>query len=114
VQKEARAIRKLVRLFPKQKTLWRELEAYEKRRDPESRFVYLVEKLEPILSVLLSEPDHWLKRKVSLEGFLARKNVKLAELNAPAQFLWDDLVSLLKKRSRLFCASPKKRPTATK
>ena len=50
----------MMKQFPKQKSIWKDLHSYEKRKDAESKFVYMVEKLEPIWEqeiepVLISE-----------------------------------------------------------
>lgn len=100
--REAKSIARLKRDFPKQKSLWADLDSYEKKKDPESRFVYLVEKLEPILLVILSAQDHWIKREVKMVDFIERKQRKIKDLNTIAQFLNKDLMQYLKKNSRKF------------
>ncbi len=101
-KQEAKALGKLARRFPKQKSLWKDLHEYEQRKNEESKFVYLVEKLEPILVVLLSAPDHWLKRKITWENFLERKQRKIKDLNTIAQFLNKDLMDYLSKNKARF------------
>ena len=107
-KKEAQSIKKLVKEFPKQKSLWKDLHEYEKKKDDESKFVYLIEKLEPILAVLLSEKDHWVKRKVTWEDFLERKQRKIKNLDTIAQFLNQDLMGYLKKNKKKFHKSKSK------
>lgn len=101
-KKEKQAVKKLIKQFPKQKSLWRSLRSYEKRIDVESKFVYLVEKLEPILVVILSAPDHWRKRKITFENFFERKQRKLKDLNTSAQFLNKDLMKHLARNKKNF------------
>ncbi len=101
-KKEAQSIKKLAKEFPKQKNLWGDLQEYEKKKDAESKFVYLIEKLEPILAVLLSEKDHWKKRKITFEDFLERKQRKIKDLDTVAQFLNQDLMKYLEKRKAKF------------
>jgi putative hydrolase of HD superfamily len=103
-KREAKAIEKLIKEFPKQKSMWRDLQDYEKRKSPESRFVYLVEKLEPILVCMLSEKDHWKKRKITWENFFERKQRKIKDLDIVAQFLNWDLMNYLKKNKKRFAS----------
>jgi len=101
-QREAKAIKKLIKQFSKQKSLWKDLKAYENKKDAESKFVYLVEKLEPILAVLLSAPNHWTKRNISFEYFLENKQRKIKDLDTIAQFLNKDLMTHLSKQKKRF------------
>lgn len=101
-KKEAAAMKKLAKQFVKQKSIWKDLAQYEKRKDAESKFVYLIEKLEPILVILLSEKDHWLKRNVNLEDLLERKQRKIKDLDTVAQFLNKDLMAYLTKNRKKF------------
>ena len=101
-KREARAIKKLEGQFPKQSPIWKDLNEYEKRKDKESKFVYLVEKLEPILLVLLSEPEHWIKRKINFEAFIENKQRKIKDIDTIAQFLNKDLMKYLGKKKAIF------------
>lgn len=101
-RKEAQAIRKLMRQFPKQKSVWNNLNEYEKRKDAESRFVYLVEKLEPILVVIISDPKNWLRRNVKVSELIEKKQRKIKDLDTVAQFLNNDLMDYLRKNSGKF------------
>lgn len=106
-KREAKAIAKLIKNFPKQTSIWKDLQDYEVRKDKESKFVYLVEKLEPILSVLLSEEDHWTKRKITFEHFLEKKQKKIKDLDTIAQFLNHDLMKYLKTKKNRFWSDKK-------
>ncbi len=99
-KKEAASIVKLKKQFPKQKSLWKDLDEYEKRKNAESKFVYLVEKLEPILLVLLSAEDHWKKRNIPFDLFFEKKQHKIKDIDTIAQFLNKDLMKYLVKNKR--------------
>lgn len=102
-KKEAASIKKLKKQFPKQKSLWKDLDEYEKKKDPESKFVYLVEKLEPILVVLLSAKDHWTKRNITFDLFFEKKQRKIKDIDTIAQFLNKDLMDYLyKNKAKLY------------
>jgi 5'-deoxynucleotidase YfbR-like HD superfamily hydrolase len=99
---EAKAVKKLARQFPKQKSIWKNLVDYEKGNDPESRFVYLVEKLEPVLIMILSDKNPHKARKIKLDDFIEKKQRKIKDLNTIAQFLNKDVMNYLKKNRERF------------
>lgn len=101
-RKEAQAVKKLAKQFPKQKSIWKNVVDFEKRKDHESRFVYLVEKLEPVLSMILSDENPHKARKIKLDDFIEKKQRKIKDLNTIAQFLNRDLMNYLKKNRERF------------
>jgi putative hydrolase of HD superfamily len=105
-EREVKAIKTLAKQFPKQKSLWKDLHEYEMRKNAESKFVYLIEKLEPILVVLVSAPDHWIKRNIHWDEFLDKKQKKIKDLETVAQFLNKDLMAYLKKYRTKFFGKP--------
>lgn len=102
VKNEERAIKKLIKQFPRQKSIWRNLHDYETRKDAESRFVYLVEKLEPVLVVILSDKNHWIEKNVTVAELIEMKQIKIKDLDTVAQFLNKDLMDYLRKNKRKF------------
>jgi 5'-deoxynucleotidase YfbR-like HD superfamily hydrolase len=101
-KKEALAIKKLAKQFPKQKSIWKDLVEYEKRKDPESRFVYLIEKLEPVLIMILSGKNPHKARKIKLDDFIEKKQRKIKDLDSIAQFINKDVMNYLKKNRKRF------------
>lgn len=99
---EHKSLLKLKKDYPKQKHVWNIINEYEKRSDDESRFVYVVEKLEPIIVVLLSEKDHWIKRNVSMEDFIDRKQRKIKDIKTFAQIFNKEMMDYLIKNKRKF------------
>lgn len=100
--KEHKSFMRLKKEFPKLKTLWQAIENYEKRKDKESRFVYMVEKLEPVLVVILSESNHWKKRNVGLEQFIEMKQRKIKDIDTFAQVFNKDIMNYLKNHKKKF------------
>jgi 5'-deoxynucleotidase YfbR-like HD superfamily hydrolase len=101
-KRERKSFEKLKKDFPKQKTLWKLISDYEQRKDKESKFVYMIEKLEPVLAVLLSEKDHWKKRRLTMESFLERMQRKIKSIDTYAQIFNKEIVNYLKKNKKLF------------
>jgi len=99
---ETKAIKTLIKKFPKQRSLWKDLKEYEKRKDAESKFVYLVEKLEPGLVVILSPLGQSVKRKSTLEWAIKEKQKKIGKVDTVAQFFNKDLTDYLQKNKNKF------------
>jgi putative hydrolase of HD superfamily len=100
--KEHKSLLRLKKEFPKQKAFWVLIDEYEKRKDNESKFVYLIEKLEPIFSVILSEKDHYRKRGVGLDQFIELKQRKIKDIDTFAQVFNKETMAYLKKNRKKF------------
>ncbi len=75
---------------------------YERREDRESRFVYALDKLEPVLHILLDHRAIWKEKGITLERLLESKRDKIA-LSPEIEPYFDELVSLLtQEEGRLF------------
>lgn len=96
------ALIRLKKKFPKLKSIWKLIETYEKKEDEESRFVYIIEKLEPVLVVFLSENDHWIKRKVSHDDFIIRKQRKIKNIDSYAQKFNEEIMEYVRKHKKKF------------
>lgn len=99
-KKEHKSFLKLKKKFPNLKSMWKLLDAYEKRKDEESKFVYIIEKLEPILVVILSENDHWIKRKVKIDDFIDKKQKKIKYIDSFAQKFNEEIMEYLRKNNK--------------
>lgn len=107
-QKEAKEHRSLLKLkkdFPTLKSLWHIIETYETRKDEEAKFVYLIEKLEPIFLVILSEKDHFIKRNVGMQDFIDRKQRKIKDLKLSSQIFNREAMEYLRKNKKTFFRS---------
>jgi hypothetical protein len=82
--------------------MWSTISKYEKRTDAESKFVYIIEKLEPIFVVILSEQDHWIKRNVSIDDFIDRKQSKIKDISSFAQMFNKETMDYLQKNKHKF------------
>ncbi len=103
--KEHKSLMRLKKEFPNLKSIWKLIETYEKRNDDEAKFVYVIEKLEPVFSIILSEQDHWKKRNVSIDMFVDLKQRKIKNIDTFAQVFNDGLVTYLKKNKKKFFKS---------
>ena len=101
-KREHKSFLKLKASFPNLKSIWKLIEQYEKRKDEESKFVYVIEKLEPILVVILSENDHWIKRKVKIDDFFERKQKKIKSIDSFAHKFTKEILEFLEKNKKKF------------
>ncbi|MEN9582436.1 MAG: hypothetical protein RL641_390 [Candidatus Parcubacteria bacterium] len=100
--KEHKSFQKLQKQFPHLEDMWSTISKYEKRTDAESKFVYIIEKLEPIFVVILSEQDHWIKRNVSIDDFIDRKQSKIKDISSFAQMFNKETMDYLQKNKHKF------------
>ena len=98
-EREEKAAEKLKKEFPKFKELHELIIGYEKREDPESRFVYALDKVIPLLNIYLDGGRTWKAHKVNLEMLLKNKSEKV-EVSPEVKKIFDELVTLLKKEEK--------------
>ncbi len=101
-KKEHASLQKIKKKFPGLKSIWKLIESYELRKDKESRFVYIIEKLEPIFLVITSANDHWTKRGISYDIFLELKQKKIKHIDSYAQIFNKETMAYLKKHHKRF------------
>jgi len=93
-ERERRALKKIEKKFPDFKSLHNTLQKYEELNDRESRFVYLVDKILPVMNTYLAHDSYYSVNNVSYEkwkAWLETKRVK-ANFDDPA---FDELLNKL-------------------
>ncbi|OHA32115.1 MAG: hypothetical protein A2928_01380 [Candidatus Taylorbacteria bacterium RIFCSPLOWO2_01_FULL_45_15b] len=95
--RERRALKKIQKNFTEFPELSAWILAYEKRDDAESRFVYALDKIIPVLNIRADGGRAWKKFGVTLRMLQDAKNEKIA-VSPDAEALWHALVHELKKR----------------
>lgn len=101
-EREKEAAARIASEFPSFSELHETIASYEKREDKESRFVYVLDKIHPVLQAYLDGGAIWKEESITLDMLLEKKSdkVKLSEELTP---YWDEFVTLLKdKESVLF------------
>lgn len=94
--REERALKRIESDFKSFKDLHKIIKAYERRRDEESKFVYALDKMMPILNIYLEKGYSWKVYKVSIDDVLAYKKDKIAESKAVKKY-FDQMVPILRK-----------------
>lgn len=97
--REAKALKKLIKNFPEYKEMWRVAEEFEKREDDESKFVYALDKVQPVLQIYLDGGRTWRKEKIVLKQLTDNKDEKV-KISPIANKYWIALISILKKNEK--------------
>lgn len=95
-KKEQDALDRIKKEFVEFTELYTAIENYEKREDEESKFIYALDKVEPMLSIYLDGGRTWKELDVSLEMLTHMKKQKVAH-NKTIENLFKELVSRLEK-----------------
>lgn len=98
---EKEAVKKLEETFPDFPALTSTLRAYEEKRDPESKFIYALDKILPILNILLDEGRSWHFNNIDFEKLYEGKQGKVSH-DPVVQEYFILIVSILKKNPGLF------------
>ncbi|MCW9054529.1 MAG: HD domain-containing protein [Candidatus Pacebacteria bacterium] len=77
------------------------IERYEERNDQESRFVYALDKVVPILNIYLDGGSDWRKHQVTLDMLIEAKESKVA-LSPEVETFYRELLKILKENRHLF------------
>lgn len=98
---EKEAVEKLSQTYPDFPALTQMLVAYEEKRDNESKFVYALDKLLPILNITLDEGRSWHFNNVDFEKLYEGKYKKIAH-DPVIQEYFILIVEVLKKNPSIF------------
>ena len=101
-KREEEAFKKIKKRFAHFKDLIKIVDAYEKRKDKESRFIYAIDKFLPPLQIYLEKGKLWRQKRVSLAELLENKNDKIA-ISPDIDKYWQELLKkLVKNKKKLF------------
>jgi len=101
-EREEVAAKKLKEEFPEFPEMHELIANYEIRSDPESRFVYALDKVIPLLDIYLDDGYSWKVHKVSLEDLVSSKIDKVA-VSPEVKKYFDEIVGILEsKQDTLF------------
>ena len=93
-EREEKAAKQLNEEHPEFPELHEMIAAYEKREDQESKFIYALDKVEPMFSIYLDNGRTWNREKLTLEMLIEMKKDKVA-LDPTIQKIFNDMVSHL-------------------
>lgn len=98
-ERERAALDRLAGEFPDAPDLVALAHRYERREDRESRFVYALDKLEPVLHILLNEKRIWQEKGITLKQLIESKREKIA-LSPEIKPYFDELILVLTEREQ--------------
>lgn len=100
-KREAEAADRLQKEFPEFPEMHDLILGYDARQNEESRFVYALDKIIPLLSVYLDGGYSWNLHNIQLEDLIENKKDKIAQ-SAPIKKYWDLIIERLKKEREKF------------
>jgi putative hydrolase of HD superfamily len=104
VERELAALNQIKQEWPDFAGFTEAIEEYEARKTPEAKFVYALDKIQPMFMVILAEGKSWKAKNISLSRIYEEKVDKVA-LSPEIMPYFEELTSYLTKNSHLF---PKK------
>ncbi len=98
--KEEEALKQIESEFPEFKDFQEAVSAYEKREDKESRFVYALDKILPVLNIYLDKGHSWKVHDISMEEIIKHKKDKVSLSPEIAKY-FEILLNILDKEQKL-------------
>ncbi len=99
--RESKALQKITQDFAEFPEMIELINKYEERKDNESKFVYTLDKMLPVLNIYLDKGRSWKRDKVSFE-MIRNKDKKIKE-NKDVMKTWMKFMELVEKdRKQLF------------
>ncbi|MBX4195745.1 HD domain-containing protein [Candidatus Parcubacteria bacterium] len=98
--REQEAAERIRKEFPEFDELHGIIEGYEKREDQESKFVYALDKIMPILNIYLDEGHSWKFYDVKIDDVIRYKQDKIAESPVVKKY-FDLIIPLLRSLPEL-------------
>lgn len=99
IERERLAAERLAKEFPEVPEIHAAIRGYVTKEDSESRFVYALDKIEPVIKIYLDDGRTWKEKKVTLEMVYKSKKDKVA-LSSEIQPYFDEFMELLRKEEK--------------
>ena len=101
ILREDLALRMLGQEYPEFPILTELIHSYESRNDPESKFVYALDKIMPTIMIYLNQSSHYTIRQISFDEVVKYVEPKVA-LDPTVSGLWIEFKPRLKAHTNLF------------
>jgi len=99
VDREKKAAERLQKELPEFKGLHKLISIYEKKGDKESRFIYALDKIQPVLNIYTDGGRIWKEKEITIEMLVEHKKDKVA-LSPEIASCFEELITLLKKEEK--------------
>ena len=98
-KRESDALNKMRLEFSEHESLWEVILKYELREDEESRFVYALDKIQPVIHIYLDGGKSWKKYNIKLEHLTEKKNDKI-KISPIIEKYWNEFLEILEKNKK--------------
>lgn len=99
--REQKAILRIIKEFPNFTDLHIMIKKYEEKSDDESKFIFAVDKLLPVMSIYLDEGHAWKTHKIQLESIIA-KNEEKVSISPIAKKYFDFMINIIREKLEFF------------
>ena len=95
------AIEKLKKQWPSFKSMHKLIDEYERRKTPESKFVYALDKLMPIINIYLYRGRSWQLQNVTMQDM---KDIKVGKIDLSPELneYYKEFLRIVEKQPELF------------
>lgn len=100
-EREEKAAKRIKEEFPEFKELHEIITEYEKKENKEAKFIYSLDKVEPLLSIYLDEGVTWRRHKITYEMITTGKAPKVA-VDPVVNEIFEELVKRFKENIQYF------------
>lgn len=95
-EREDKAAEQLKEEFPDLTEIHELIKAYEKREDEESKFVYALDKVEPILNIYSDNGRAWQEHDITIDMLIENKSNKVKEFPLVEKY-FKEIISILRE-----------------
>jgi putative hydrolases of HD superfamily len=100
-EREEKAAKKIKEEFPEFRELHKIIKDYENKENREAKFIYALDKVEPLLSIYLDKGVTWRKNKVTYQMLTSGKASKVA-VDPVVNEIFEELVKRFKENIQYF------------
>lgn len=103
IEREKQSLIRLEKEFSEFPDIFSLIKKYEEREDKESKFIYALDKIEPVLNIYTNGGRTWKEKKITIEMLVANKKEKVKE-DSEMEKLFEKVIELLREEEQdLFC-----------
>lgn len=99
--REHKSLSRIKQEFPEIDDMYTFIQDYEKRLNRESRFVYALDKLLPVMNIYLDNGRDWRRHKVTLGNLIRFKTSKIT-LSPEVEPYFNELITILEENRGMF------------
>lgn len=99
IERESKAMKKLKEDVREFNELHELIEEYEKKKDRESRFIYALDKIQPVINIYLDGGKTWKLKNITLKMLVDHKKEKV-RISSEVETYFDELIALLGGREK--------------